>query len=455
MSFINIPFSWLLNFFYDTFQNYGIAILLFGVLVKLIMMPFQIKSKSSMMRTNVFQPQMQELQKKYGSDQRKYQEEVSKLYKREKVNPMSGCIWTLIPFPILILLYGIMRQPLTNLMHLTEDQVAAVTNTLVDLGKYVAPARAGAFDELTLANLVHENFSAVQAAVPQIKDIDFSFLGMNLSQVPQWNFFLHIGWADTALWLPALGLFLIPLVSALLSYFTMKLSQRNNPAQAANPAMAGTNKTMMLMGPVMSLIIGFTLPAALGIYWISQSLMTCGEEIALGGYYRRKMEAERAAFTERERARNEELESKRKETERLKAEGKTTVNTSTSKKKLVTQQRVEDEARRAAAERAERAARRAKLGVPEPETPASQVGTRRYARGRAFVEARYESPETAEEATALAAEESENYAASCGGEDFSPPADEASDTPADVSYDEEDAPDSDEYSEDDEADDEL
>ena len=415
MTFITVPFSWVLNLLYDTFHNYGVAILLFGVIVKLILMPFQIKSKSSMMRTNLFAPQMQELQKKYASNQQRYQEEVSKLYKREKVNPMSGCIWTLIPFPFLIALYSIVRQPLRRLMSLSDEQVTLVTDKLVELGKYIAPEKVGGFEELTIANLVHENYDAVQAVVAQVKDIDFGFLGLNLSHQPDYRLWAF-DWSNPVVWGPALGLFFIPILSALLSFVTMRLSQRNNPAAAANPATAGTNKTMMLMGPFMSLFIGFGFPAAMGVYWIAQSALTCVEELSIGRYFRKKMAVEQAAFQARERVRNEEIERKHQETERLKAEGKTQQNTSTSKKKLQTKQRSEDEERRAAAERIERAARRAKHGIIEPEAPASQVGNRRYARGRAFVEDRFENPELAEEATTAALEESEAYAAEHGEE---------------------------------------
>ena len=128
-------------------------------------------------------------------------------------------------------------------------------------------------------------------------------------------------------------------------------------------------------------------------------------------HYKKKLDeedAERlAARSERER----ELELKRIETERLKAEGKTEVNQNTSKKKLQASEKQKAEERKAAIVRDERAARRERLGVKETEKPASQVGNRRYARGRAYVPDRYENPEAAEEATLAAAMESEGAAA--------------------------------------------
>ena len=93
-------FGSVLLFFYNICNSYGGAILLFGLLVKLIMLPFQMKSKHSMMRTTMLTPRVKELEKRYATNKQKYQEEVAKLYKEAKINPMSGCLWTLIPFPI-------------------------------------------------------------------------------------------------------------------------------------------------------------------------------------------------------------------------------------------------------------------------------------------------------------------------------------------------------------------
>ena len=166
-------------------------------------------------------------------------------------------------------------------------------------------------------------------------------------------------------------------------------------------------KTMMIIMPLMSLWIGYVMPAALCVYWIMNSLTGIIREVGLTLLYRKQMEKEDEEFYAKERAREEELERKRQETERLRAMNATTVNKNTSKKKQQAQAAQSAAERRAAAERAERAARRERLGITEQEKPASQVGNRRFARGRAYVEDRYENPEEAEEATLAAAEASE------------------------------------------------
>ena len=172
-------------------------------------------------------------------------------------------------------------------------------------------------------------------------------------------------------------------------------------------ANASSMKTMMYVMPLMSLWIGFVMPAALCVYWIINSLTGIVRETGLTLVFKKQMAKEDEEFNAKERAREEELERKRQETERLRAMNATTVNKNTSKKKQQAQAAQAGAERRAAAERAERAARRERLGIAEEEKPASQVGNRRFARGRAYVEERFEHPETAEAATAAAAEASE------------------------------------------------
>ena len=97
--YICVPFAWLVRLFYNLTNSYGVALILFTLVIKLIMLPFQMKSKKSMMRMSRVSGQMQELQKRYAKNQAKLQEEMQKLYEEEGVNPMSGCLWSLMPIP--------------------------------------------------------------------------------------------------------------------------------------------------------------------------------------------------------------------------------------------------------------------------------------------------------------------------------------------------------------------
>lgn len=400
------PFGLLLLWLYNLVGNYGIAIFLFTLIVKIIMLPFQMKTKKSMMRMAALNPQIQELQKRHEGNPKKLQEETAKLYKEEKVNHMSGCLWSLIPYPILLALYRAIRFPLTTMMGVSKDLLAeggAILNKLTELG-FVASGKSTAYLQLEQSEFISNHFADFAGLSDKLVNIDYSFLGLNMGSTPKVFF-----WKDGLTWL-SIGLFLIPIVSALLSWLQMKLSQKTNPAPATQNAQQATSmKTMNLMMPLISLWIGFSMPAALGMYWIFTSALAIVQELVLNKYYGKLIAAEAAERTARQRAREAEFERKRAETERLRAEGLTKENANTSKRKQQARAKAESDELRAAAIREERAAKRAAMGLPpeEDEKPASQVGNRRYARGRAYVEDRFTNPAAAAEATAAAAAASE------------------------------------------------
>ena len=402
-------FAWPLVKFYELTGSYGLAVVFFALLVNLLMTPFMAKSKKSMMRSTRLQPRIQELQKRHEGNPQKLNAEMQKLYSEEGVNPMSGCLWSLIPFPILIALYSVIRRPLTRMMFVTQEVVDTLQDFFVTQGWYIIPEKADGYVEIKLAEIAHTHWDEVQSAlagkIDGLMNIDFTFLGVNLGQQPEWNFFSHTDWSDPSVWGPALGLFLIPFISAGLSWLSMKISNMANPVD--NAQAAASMKSMNIMMPLMSIWICFIMPAAMGIYWIANSIFGMIRDYVLTMKYKKQLDIEDAEKAAIRAEREKELEAKRLETERLRAEGKTEVNANTSKKNLRASEKQKNEERKAALERAERAARRERLGIQEAEIPASQVGNRRYARGRAYVPDRYSNPEAAEEQTLAAAAESE------------------------------------------------
>ena len=409
---ITKPFAWLMVKLYELTGNYGLAVILFALAVNLVLTPFMAKSKKSMMRSTRLQPRIQELQKRHEGNPQKLNQEMQNLYREEGINPMSGCLWSLIPFPILIALYSVIRQPITRMMFAAQDVVTTLQDYFVASGLYTVPAKADAYVEIKLANLAHEHWDAVvtdlAGKIDGLLDVDFGFLGLNLGSQPQWNFFVKTDWSDVSIWLPALGLFLIPFISAALSWLSMKVSNAANPQQDAQTQ--ASMKTMSLMMPLMSIWICFVMPAAMGIYWIANSVFGMVRDFILTKVYKRKLDEEDAERQAMRSAREKELEEKRLETERLRAEGKTEKNANTSKKKIQANEKQKQDERKAALDKADRAARRERLGIKEEEKPASQVGNRRYARGRAYVADRFTNPENAEAATLAAAAASEGEA---------------------------------------------
>lgn len=432
---ITKPFAWLMVKLYELTGNYGVAVILFALAVNLILTPFMAKSRKSMMRSTRLQPRIQELQKRHEGNPQKLNQEMQNLYREEGINPMSGCLWSLIPFPILIALYSVIRQPITRMMFAAQDVVTTLQDYFVASGLYTVPAKADAYVEIKLANLAHEHWDAVvtdlAGKIDGLLDIDFGFLGLNLGSQPEWNFFVKTDWSDVSVWLPALGLFLIPFISAALSWLSMKVSNAANPQQDAQTQ--ASMKTMNLMMPLMSIWICFVMPAAMGIYWIANSVFGMVRDFILTKVYKRKLDKEDAERQAMRSAREKELEEKRLETERLRAEGRTEKNANTSKKKIQANEKQKQDERKAALDKADRAARRERLGIKEEEKPASQVGNRRYARGRAYVADRFTNPENAEAATLAAAAASEGEAPidESVEETVSTPVEETVITPAD------------------------
>ena len=391
MSLVDIvvwPFARLLEILYNWTDSYGLAIILFALVVNLILLPFMAKSKKGMMKTTRIQPQLKELEKKHKGNQQKYQQEVMKLYKEQGASPTSGCLWSLLPFPILLALYGVIRQPLGYMMGLSDKSVKALTEWATQNAGFVA-SKQGTYDQIGVTNAIHQNWDSVINALGdfggKLLDIDYSFLGMNLGMVPKWKIWsFDFSSADIG---AQIGLFFVPIIAAFLSWASMKISQATNPPQAGAQAQVSM-KTMNLMMPIMSIWICFIMPAALGVYWIANSCFGIVRDVVLTKHYKRKLDIEDAERIAAQKAKEEEMARRREETEQLRAEGATTRNSNTSKKKMQAQQKQIDDERRAATERAEREARRAQLGIETPENP-SQVGKRRYARGRAYDPNRY------------------------------------------------------------------
>ena len=366
------PFVWVLMLFYELFDNYGVALILFAVLVKVILFPLSIKAKRSMIQMNMLNGQMQKLQKMYGNNRDKYNLEVQKLYEREKVNPMGGCLWSMLPVLILFPLYAIIRQPLTYLMNLTPDVISEIAQVVNWSTEAVAQGwiREAAdfvntgYNQLYLASLITpDNISAVQAVAEGARVINFDFLGLNLAQMPQWQFWTWdvVDWAH-------IGLFLMPIVSAgsglLFSLIMMKTNAVNKQSQ--NAAANSTNKTMLIISPLMSLWIGFAMPAGLSVYWISQNVLSMLQEFLAGKILKKDYEKAAVEAARRE-AEEKEEEKHRREEERAERA-----------------RRIEEAKHNKGKKKGPKAKDTDENKIPASVREASRVGIRAYARGRAY-----------------------------------------------------------------------
>ena len=376
---ICIPFAWLVRLLYNLTGSYGMAIILFTVVLKLILLPFQLKSKKSMMRMNRMNGKIQEIQKKYANNQVKMQEEMQKLYQEEGVSPMSGCLWSFLPLPILLALYSIMRQPITHLMMLSNDVVqelvAKITAMGVDMSGIVMMKNGAAvvkdgvtqlqpYGQINLVKAVTEHYPEAAAGIDGWIDLDFNFIGLDLAATPSSVLkTVSFQWA-------IIGLILIPILAGLfqllMSIYTMK-------SQSQDGAAAGSMKGMMYMMPLMSVYIGFIMPAALGVYWIAQSVFSLIQEVIMTKFFNKKLEAEENARYEAIQA---DRQRRQEEAKRLQEERK---QQAAQKQSLKQKQKAAQE---------EKAAKAAKAG--KSTTEAGRVGERPYARGRSYKADRYD-----------------------------------------------------------------
>ena len=267
------PFGMILSAIYRAVGSYGLAVILFAVLAKIILMPLAYKNKKSMKKMQALSAKQQELQKKYGKNREKLNEEIQKLYEKEGVSPMSGCLGTFIQLPIMMALYYAVQRPLTYMIGLYEADIAGLANLV---GVEITAQNTYTV-QLTIAEALNKfvdaagNFGAeVQNALvtdgimQYMFPINFDFMGLNLSQTPSIKEF-------SILWL-------IPILSGLTAFLSSMAMQK---LQGTSQQMQGSMKTMLYLMPLMSVYFGFILPASIGIYWIANNLLSIVQEVIL------------------------------------------------------------------------------------------------------------------------------------------------------------------------------
>ena len=398
---VTVPFGALLGWLYQFTENYGVALILFAIIVKTILFPLTAKSKKSSMKMSRMTPKLNALREKYANDPQKQNEAMQALYKEEGVSMGGGCLWSLIPLLILFPLYTVVRQPIVYILGLD----------LADAEKIIAAIREAApalfssnnyYDQMVAAQQIPNYIEAVKAAVPAISEtalagVNFSFLGIDMGAIPSYNVFAWeaFSWAY-------IGAFLMPVLSAGGQVLSMWVSTKLNNSvitnekgivdkEAAEKSQANqTGKTMMWMMPIMSLVIGFTFPAAMSLYWFIQGIVALVGDVYLTRKYRKIYDAEDAERLKKT-LEQDRIEA---EKERIRAEKRAAnpdgITENTSKKKLQQKQQREAEAAKAAAAK-EYAI---KKGLAEEEevvekTTLSGIADRPYCKGRAYDPNRY------------------------------------------------------------------
>lgn len=403
---ITVPFGYLLSFLYQLTGNYGVAMILFAVLVQVVLLPINAKSKKSMMKMSRLTPRVQEIQSRYANDTQKQNELIQKLYRDEGASMGGGCLWSLIPLLILWPLLAVVRQPITYILMESAD----VAQQIVTVIKDAAPSMFSSnsyYDQVIAAQAIPQFVEELKAAIPGISEvtlagINFNFLGINLGTIPQFNIF-----SESWVWNWAhIGAFLIPVISAASQVLQMWISQKTNNSVVTNEKgiqdeetakksqQNQSMQTMMWMMPLMSLWIGFSVSAGLSLYWFMGGVVRMITDPIMTNHYRKIYDAEDAIRLQKAME-EDRIEA---EKERIRAERRAAnpdgITTNTSKKKLQKQQRDQEQAAKAAAAR-EYAARRGILEEDEEESSCmSGIPSRPYCKGRNYDPNRYASQPT-------------------------------------------------------------
>lgn len=281
--FANI-FGYLLGLLYNLINNYGLAIILFTIIIKIILLPLSYKQQKSMKKNAELQDKMKTIQFKYKNDQEKMNEEIMKMYKEEKMNPFSGCLTAIIQMILLLSIFYLVRSPLTFMQKVPIENLNQYKTQLQEEGKEIS----NVYSEI---DLIRE-YNFLKEKNPEDINIDkldlkMNFFGLDLSKIPKQNF-------------NDLTVYIIPVLYIISSFISIKITimeqekiNKNNEKNVVEgeeekkedatetDTMMQTNKMMNLMIPFMSISIALVAPLGLALYWLVNNILMILERLIL------------------------------------------------------------------------------------------------------------------------------------------------------------------------------
>ena len=293
--YIVMALGWIIKTIYDLVQNYGVAIILFTIVVKLLLLPLNIKSQKAMKKQQKIQPIMAELQKKYANDQQKLQQEMMKVYKENNVSMAGGCLPMLIQMPILVALYQAIQKPLTYMFNVPYKNIPSdVVNKVVELAEKAGEKVTGSAEQF-VSQLMSVDQIKISSWAGQVEGklhewyINFNFLGLDLSKKPQ-NAIAYL--SDPMANLSVVLLLLIPILAIVSSFLQSKITmkQSGQDKNSGTDQAQSMNAMMKWMMPIMSGYFALILPAGIGLYWIVSGVVQIIQQLALNYYFEKKGE---------------------------------------------------------------------------------------------------------------------------------------------------------------------
>lgn len=262
--FIGVPLGYIVWFIYQMIQNYGLAIVIFTILLKLVLIPMAIKQQKSSARMSAFQPYIQNINKKYAKNPSKKNEEMQKLYTEHKINPAAGCLPMLVPMIVLFGMIDVVYRPLTHIVHLGND----VIEKAVGIFTQSTGASGSMAIQLNVINDLAADPSKYgelgEDVVNSIKGFNLEFLGINLGEVASLYSITII----------------VPIVALVLSFLSMFISMKTNSVSTDMPG-GGSMKIMMFVMPIISCWITLTVPMGVALYWIIGYVFQIGQVLVL------------------------------------------------------------------------------------------------------------------------------------------------------------------------------
>lgn len=280
--FANI-FGYLLNIINDFVGNYGLAIILFTVIIKILMLPLSIKQQKTMKKSAKIQEQVKILQFKYKNDPEKLNREMMDLYKKENMSPFSGCLSTIVQFILLISIFYMVRFPLTYMEKIDKNQLDTYVQQIKDDGMAVSQAYSE-IDIVREINYLKDKFPEDEN-LNKI-NLNMQFFGLDLGKIPQQN-------------LGDWTVYIIPILYIISTFISMRITtamqdktkskddviditeKKEEEKNEMEDAMAQSNKMMSWMMPIMSVSISLVAPLGLALYWLVNNILMIGERLIL------------------------------------------------------------------------------------------------------------------------------------------------------------------------------
>lgn len=289
--FANI-FGYLLEFLYNLINNYGIAIILFSVIIKIILLPLSIKQQRTLKKSTELQDKMKALQFKYKNNPEKLNQEMMNLYKTENMSPFSGCLTAIVQFILLISVFYLVRSPLTFMQKIPEDDINKYVTQVEEDGRQVSDVYPE-IDLIRESNWLQEKNPDDEST--KKLSLQMNFLGLDLSKIPQQN-------------MSDYTVYIIPALYILSSFISIRLSTsmqaKQNKKSNKETVIDGetgkeliteeeanemdtvmqTNKMMSWMMPIMSISIAFIAPLGLALYWLVNNILMILERLILNKF---------------------------------------------------------------------------------------------------------------------------------------------------------------------------